>query len=167
MGYPLDVALPLDMNGKPDFMDAWSAVCKRLGADQMTAADFATLMKKAEEEDGEQVVKGPTDNCDYNAFLVMAPRKDALASKIFWLMSTTQLLNCIQAVTMGARGFIPNLYNGSTAACLTRYLMSDREPSSFHLARMQDMLYSLRLVAATIIAIVYKCKSQKDKPTPQ
>jgi hypothetical protein len=44
MGSPAQLQMPLDRNGQPDFMDAWSAVSERIGVDVMTSADFQLLV---------------------------------------------------------------------------------------------------------------------------
>lgn len=122
-GKPLRVSLPLDPTGKPDFMDAWSAVIQAVSPDEMTCADYMRLAKAHAEETGEVGwALGPSDRERYNAFLITCPPKDRDAAVVFWVASGTQVLNYCSGVSMGAPGFLPNLSPGTAASVLVHMI---------------------------------------------
>jgi hypothetical protein len=57
----IDVSFPLDKDGKPDFMDAWSAKVKSVGTSVLTAHDAMSL------RDSEGMYQDPLDKNKYNA----------------------------------------------------------------------------------------------------
>lgn len=135
-GYAQAVRLPLDRDGKPDFMDAWSAVTARIGCDRMTPADFMRMAGGASD------VTGPTDRQGYNAFLVMVPQSDGIATAALNIASGTQVLDFVTGVAMGAKGFLPNLYAGMASSTLMHLLSGDLGP--FRREQAAQLVHALR-----------------------
>ena len=87
-GFPMQLQLPKDRMGKPDFADAWSAVTLALGVDRMSASDFMQLLSA----EGGGAMTGPTDrHAGYNAFLTLPHPSDAAAAIVYKIASGTQV----------------------------------------------------------------------------
>uniref|UniRef100_A0A383VJA6 Uncharacterized protein n=1 Tax=Tetradesmus obliquus TaxID=3088 RepID=A0A383VJA6_TETOB len=129
--------LPLDRYGRPDFMDAWSAVVEKLGVERISAAEFMQLVGD------KPAAAGPTDRASHNALLVLVEPHDVLATLVFRLASGTQVLDYVTGVLMGAKGFLPNLHAGTAAACLTRLLSKPQPLSEFEWGQVQQIGHTL------------------------
>ncbi|WIA35205.1 hypothetical protein OEZ86_003668 [Tetradesmus obliquus] len=138
LGFPMRLQLPLDRNGQPDFMDAWSAVVEELGVDRISAAEFMQLVGD------KPAAAGPIDRASHNTLLVLVEPHDVLATLVFRLASGTQVVDYVTGVLMGAKGFLPNLHAGTAAACLTRLLSTLQPLSCFEWGQAQQIAHTLR-----------------------
>ncbi len=132
-GFSARVDLPLDRDGKPDFMSAWAAAIPAVAADRITAAEFMRLVGGA---DGH---RGLTDAARYNAFLAAPEPGDRCATLAFGFASATQVLNWATAVAMGAgaAGYVPNLAPGLLASALVRACVCTSASGGTEFARKQ------------------------------
>ncbi|KAJ0402161.1 hypothetical protein ATCC90586_007947 [Pythium insidiosum] len=109
--------------GVPDFMDAWSARVTDVSNDVLSVADYLVLLG-----DEEASVGGLSQrNKSYNYLQLMADRRDGLASALLRAASGTQLLDLLAALVAGAPTgtFGPNMFRGTSAACLLSMLAHD------------------------------------------
>ncbi|KAK1938092.1 hypothetical protein P3T76_009242 [Phytophthora citrophthora] len=130
-------------NGKPDFMDAWSAVITKISPDVVTAKDFLTLIGSDEATGGLSIRAQ-----DYNYAQLIADPDDALGSALVRAASGTQVLDILTALLSGARAglFCPNMFRGTVSASLMA-LVEQREPlSDFQWELAAKLVHSIRLI---------------------
>lgn len=68
----------------------------------------------------------------------------SLASAHVACCSPWQVLDYVTGVLMGAKGFLPNLWAGTTAACLTRMLAQQSPLTEFQWGQLQQIVHTLR-----------------------
>ncbi|KAI9993360.1 hypothetical protein PInf_015438 [Phytophthora infestans] len=133
-----------ERNGKPDFMDAWSAVITKISPDVVTAKDFLTLIG-SEEATGGLSIRAR----DYNYAQLVADPDDALGSALVRAASGTQVLDILTALLSGAPAglFCPNMFRGTVAASLMALVEQRDEPlSDFQWELVAKLVHSIRLV---------------------
>ncbi|POM60720.1 hypothetical protein PHPALM_30388 [Phytophthora palmivora] len=133
-----------EKNGKPDFMDAWSAVITKISPDVVTAKDFLTLIG-SEEATGGLSIRAR----DYNYAQLVADPEDALGSALVRAASGTQVLDILTALLSGAPAglFCPNMFRGTVAASLMALIEQRDEPlSDFQWELVAKLVHSIRLV---------------------
>ncbi|KAG7390039.1 hypothetical protein PHYPSEUDO_009001 [Phytophthora pseudosyringae] len=131
-------------NGKPDFMDAWSAVITKISPDVVTAKDFLTLIG-SEEATGGLSIRAR----DYNYAQLVADPDDALGSALVRAASGTQVLDILTGLLSGAPAgqFCPNMFCGTVAASLMALIEQRDEPlSDFQWDLVVKLVHSIRLV---------------------
>ncbi|KAF1795183.1 von Willebrand factor, type A [Phytophthora cactorum] len=133
-----------EKNGKPDFMDAWSAVITKISPDVVTAKDFLTLIG-SEEATGGLSIRAR----DYNYAQLVADPDDALGSALVRAASGTQVLDILTGLLSGAPAglFCPNMFRGTVAASLMALIEQRNEPlSDFQWELVTKLVHSIRLV---------------------
>ncbi|ETI47300.1 hypothetical protein F443_08454 [Phytophthora nicotianae P1569] len=133
-----------EKNGKPDFMDAWSAVISKISPDVVTAKDFLTLIG-SEEATGGLSIRAR----DYNYAQLVADPDDALGSALVRAASGTQVLDILTGLLSGAPAglFCPNMFRGTVAASLMALIEQRDEPlSDFQWELVTKLVHSIRLV---------------------
>ncbi|OWZ14526.1 hypothetical protein PHMEG_00011986 [Phytophthora megakarya] len=131
-------------NGKPDFMDAWSAVITKISPDVVTAKDFLTLIGSEEATTGLSIRAR-----DYNYAQLVADPDDALGSALVRAASGTQVLDILTGLLSGAPAglFCPNMFRGTVAASLMALIEQRDEPlSDFQWELAAKLVHSIRLV---------------------
>ncbi|KAE9036904.1 hypothetical protein PR003_g8347 [Phytophthora rubi] len=131
-------------NGKPDFMDAWSAVITKISPDVVTARDFLTLIGSDEATGGLSIRARA-----YNYAQLVADPDDALGSALVRAASGTQLLDILTGLLSGAPAglFCPNMFRGTVSASLMSLLEQRDEPlSGFQWELVAKLVHSIRLI---------------------
>ncbi|RLN61380.1 hypothetical protein BBJ29_008427 [Phytophthora kernoviae] len=131
-------------NGKPDFMDAWSAVITKISPDVVTARDFLTLVGSEEATSGLSIRAR-----DYNYAQLVANPEDALGSALVRAASGTQVLDILTGLLAGAPAglFCPNMFRGTLSASLMALIEQRDEPlSDFQWELVAKLVHSIRLV---------------------
>ncbi|RLN81624.1 hypothetical protein BBJ28_00020410 [Nothophytophthora sp. Chile5] len=131
-------------NGKPDFMDAWSAVITKISPDVVTARDFLMLIG-SEEATGGLSIRAR----DYNYAQLVADPHDALGSALMRAASGTQVLDILTGLLAGSPAglFSPNMFRGTVSASLMALLEQRDEPlSDFQWEIAAKLVHSIRLV---------------------
>ncbi|KAL4086873.1 hypothetical protein PRIC1_013932 [Phytophthora ramorum] len=137
-----------EKNGKPDFMDAWSAVITKVSPDVVTARDFLTLIG-SEEATGGLSIRAR----DYNYAQMVADPDDALGSALVRAASGTQVLDILTGLLSGAPAglFCPNMFRGTVSASLMALLEQRDEPlSDFQWELVAKLVHSIRLVMTSV-----------------
>ncbi|KAL3662961.1 hypothetical protein V7S43_011905 [Phytophthora oleae] len=137
-------------NGKPDFMDSWSAVISKISPDVVTAKDFLTLIGSDEATGGLSIRAQ-----DYNYAQLVADPEDALGSALVRAASGTQVLDILTGLLSGARAglFCPNMFRGTVSASLMA-LIEQREPlSNFQWELAAKLVHSIRLIMGATVRI--------------
>ncbi|GMF16343.1 unnamed protein product [Phytophthora lilii] len=133
-----------EKNGKPDFMDAWSAVITKISPDVVTARDFLTLIGSDEATGGLSIRA-----CDYNYAQLVADPDDAFGSALVRAASGTQVLDILTGLLSGAPAgmFCPNMFRGTISASLMALVEQRDEPlSDFQWELVAKLVHSIRLV---------------------
>ncbi|KAG6574648.1 Voltage-dependent P/Q-type calcium channel subunit alpha-1A [Phytophthora cinnamomi] len=133
-----------EKNGKPDFMDAWSAVITKISPDVVTARDFLTLIGSDEATGGLSIRAR-----DYNYAQLVADPDDALGSALVKAASGTQVLDILTGLLSGAPAglFCPNMFRGTISASLMSLLEQRDEPlSDFQWELVAKFVHSIRLI---------------------
>ncbi|GMF22174.1 unnamed protein product [Phytophthora fragariaefolia] len=133
-----------EKNGKPDFMDAWSAVITKISPDVVTARDFLTLIGSDEATGGLSIRAR-----DYNYAQLVADPDDALGSALVKAASGTQVLDILTGLLSGAPAglFCPNMFRGTISASLMALLEQRDEPlRDFQWELAAKLVHSIRLV---------------------
>jgi len=128
--------------GLVDFMDAWSAVIKRVSSDVISADDFLKMIGKGES------VRGLTNrDQEYNFLQLAADPTDCFGTELVRLASGTQILDILTAFLAGAKPglFSPNMFRGTISACLMTLLSTDDAPlSEYQVKVVEKLVHTIR-----------------------
>ncbi|GLD98119.1 hypothetical protein PINS_up006816 [Pythium insidiosum] len=122
VGHLAVLQLPTHL-GVPDFMDAWSARVTDVSNDVLSVADYLALLGDLLDSVGGLSQRAKS----YNYLQLVADRQDVLATALLRAASGTQLLDLLAALVAGAPTgtFGPNMFRGTSAACLLSMLAHD------------------------------------------
>ena len=125
----IQVSFPLDLNGLPDFQDAWSASIQYLETDSVMSA--FSVVKIRDLSTGTYV--DPFSKKKYSAAVILAHPNDIVLTQIYACLSTLpSLQGLIQSfLVSGGYKVFPAIVPGLQASCLLYFIRKIKEVNGF------------------------------------
>jgi len=162
----VDVNFPLDRDGKPDFMDAWSAQIKRVGPSTLTA--FAAMVSR---DSHTGLYVDPQSREEHSACIALANPHDDFGAACFQLASATPLLDLLTTYLISGQPSVSrNIWCGCAASVLSHILQDTARHGHFSEAEW-DVIRSLgaslcvhaRKVASSVCKLL--CEEHRLNPS--
>ena len=163
MGYPMDIAFPVDAAGNTDFMSAWDARVNNMGPTLLSVESFQTMLNNA----GTGQVKDPATREDFNSLVIVSGPPGSLQWSMYRLSSMMQIGNfaaCYGVKADVTKGFIPNLAPGVACGAF-KWLVHQPMTETIY-DRARNILYTFdaldKTPAQAVLAQLKKCQANPE-----